>query len=88
VEPNYRPQIDSGVHPHLITFSGPHAVQGRALALELLGRLLERAIEISQPNADRGWLDRGRDEVERLSALYRIPGDDEVAFPTGGSTAT
>jgi len=27
VETNYRPEIDSGVHPHLITFSGPHAVQ-------------------------------------------------------------
>lgn len=36
VEPNYRPQLDTGVHPHLVTFSGPHAVQGRALVLELL----------------------------------------------------
>jgi hypothetical protein len=80
VEPNYRPQIDSGVHPHLITFSGPHAVQCRALVLELLDRLVARAAEQSRPGADKGWLDRGREEVDRLSAMYRLPGDDLPAF--------
>ena len=37
VVPNYRPEIDSGVHSHLITFSGPHAKQCRGLTLVLLG---------------------------------------------------
>jgi hypothetical protein len=83
VEPNYRPQIDRGVHPHLITFSGPHAVQCRALVLDLLDRLLTRAAEESKPGADSGWLDRGREELDRLSALYRVPGDDVPAFPIG-----
>jgi hypothetical protein len=81
VELSYRPQIDSGVHPHLITFSGPHAVQCRALVLVLLDRLITRAAEQSRPGADKGWLDRGREELDRLSALYRLPGDDHVAFP-------
>ncbi len=81
VEPNYRPQIDSGVHPHLITFSGPHSVQTRALALELLGRLVDQAATFSRPGADTGWLDRGRAELNRLSAAYRVPGDELLAFP-------
>jgi hypothetical protein len=87
VEPNYRPQIDSGVHPHLITFSGPHAVQCRALALELLDRLIARAAELSTTKADTAWLDRGRKEVDRLSALYRVTGDDLLAFPPPPSRA-
>jgi hypothetical protein len=82
VEPNYRPQIDSGVHPHLITFSGPHAVQCRVLALGLLDRLVTRASELSKVEADTGWLDRARQEVDRLSALYRVAGDDQLAFPS------
>jgi hypothetical protein len=81
VEPNYRPQIDSMVHPHLITFSGPHAVQCRAFVLDLLDQLLARAAELSSPDADTGWLDRGRKEIDRLSALYRVAGDDQLAFP-------
>lgn len=80
VEPIYRPEIDSGVHPHLITFSGPHAVQSRALVLELLDRLIARATEKSNPEADLGWLTRGRAEVDRLSETYRIAGDDQHAF--------
>jgi len=80
VEPNYRPQIDSGVHPHLITFSGPHAVQCRALALDLLGRLISRAHEYSKPGMDQGWLDRGTHEIDRLSNTYRVEGDDQLAF--------
>lgn len=87
VKPNYRPQINSGVHPHLLTFSGPHAVQGRATALVLLDRLLARAADLSKPAADTGWLDRGRQEVDRLSALYRIPGDDQLAFQTAPPAA-
>lgn len=83
VEPNFRPQIDSAVHPHLLTFSGPHSVQARALVLELLDRLVSSAAKRSKPHADAGWLDRGRIEIDRLSALYRVPGDDEIAFPTG-----
>jgi hypothetical protein len=81
VEPNYRPDVDSGVHPHLLTYSGPHAVQARALVLTLLGRLLERAAEISK-EGDPGWLDRGRAELIRLSQTFRTPGDDEPAFVT------
>lgn len=81
VDLSYRPQIDSGVHPHLVTFSGPQAVQCRALVLELLDRLITRAAEQSEPQADKGWLDRGREELDRLSALYRLPGDELPAFP-------
>ena len=81
VEPNFRPQIDSGVHPHLITFSGPHAVQARALALEILSRLVDRASDLSKPGADIGWLNRGRTELVRLSGRYRMAGDDVLAFP-------
>ena len=81
VDPSYRPQIDSGVHPHLITFSGPHAVQTCALSLEVLSRLVERAADRPAPGADMGWLDRGRTELARLSSAYRIPGDDVLAFP-------
>jgi hypothetical protein len=81
VEPSYRPQIDSGVHPHLITFSGPHAVQARALVLELLDRLITQAAEQTRSGADKGWLDRGREELDRISALYRLSGDDKSAFP-------
>ncbi len=80
--PNYRPEIDNGVHPHLITFSGPHAVQCRASTLELLDRLVERAAYLSKSDADKGWLERGRKELDRLMPLYRIPGDDQLAFPT------
>jgi len=80
VDSNFRPQIDSGVHPHLVTFSGPHSVQCRALALELLDRLLQRAVDIARKDADRGWIERGRREVDRLSGQYRVPGDDELAF--------
>lgn len=79
--PNYRPEIDTGVHPHLITFSGPHAKQCRALALELLESLTSRAGERSAQDADTGWIDRGRSEVKRLMALYPRRADDErVAF--------
>lgn len=81
VEPTYRPQIDSAVHPHVVTFSGPHTVQARALVLELLDRLVTRAVEQSRVGADRGWLNRGREELDRLSARYRLPGDDQPAFP-------
>jgi hypothetical protein len=85
VEPNYRPEIDSGVHPHLITFSGPHAVQCRAMTLVLLDRLVERAIELSTANSDNAWLERGRKELDRLMPLYRIAGDDQPAFPVSSS---
>lgn len=81
VAPNYRPQLGAGVHPHLVTFSGPHAVQVRAVVLELLDRLVTRAIYLSDLDADKGWLDRGREELDRLSALYRVPGDDQLACP-------
>jgi hypothetical protein len=80
VEPNYRPDLGSSVHPHLITFSGPHAVHARALTLSMFDRLLERAEEIAGPEVDRGWLDRGRKELDRLSKIYRISGDDQPAF--------
>src|SRR5829696_1563655 len=60
VEPNYRPEIDSGVHPHLITFSGPHARQCRAMTLVLLDRLLEQAAKLSASGSDAGWIERGR----------------------------
>lgn len=82
VKPNYRPEIDNDVHPHLITFSGPHAVLCRALTLNLLDRLVERATYLSKSDADKGWLERGREELDRLMPLYRIPGDDQLAFPT------
>jgi len=81
VAPNYRPQIDSGVHPHLLTFSGPHSVQCRALALGLLDRLLEGARAVARKDADTAWIKRGRLEVDRLSAEHRIAGDDQLAFP-------
>ncbi len=81
VQPNYRPEIDSGVHPHLITFSGPHAKQCRPLTLELLESLTGRAAELSSPDAETGWIDRGRSEIKRLTALYPRRADDEpVAF--------
>lgn len=76
-----REDIDSGVHPHLITFSGRHAVQCRAITLVLLGRLVERAAEVVDQSADRGWIESGRREVDRLSNTYRIAGDDQVAYP-------
>lgn len=71
VDSNFRPQIDSGVHPHLVTFSGPHSVQCRALALELLDRLLHRAVDIARKDADRG-ADRTRATGGR-SSLGAIP---------------
>jgi hypothetical protein len=64
-----REDIDSGVHPHLITFSGKHAVQCRAIALVLLNRLVERAAEVVDPSADKGWIESGRREWTG----YRIP---------------
>ncbi len=76
-----RVEIDSGVHPSLITFSGKHAVQCRAISLVLLDRLVSRAAELAMPAADVGWLDTGRREIDRLATEYRIPGDDEVAYP-------
>ena len=82
VVPNYRPEIDSGVHPHLITFSGPHAKQCRGLTLVLLDRLLDRAAELSSADSDAGWLQRGRSEIDRLMPLYRAAGDDQLAFST------
>lgn len=83
VAPNYRPQIDSAIHPYLITFSGPHSVQCRALALGLLDRLLETAQSAAEKDADGAWIDRGRQVVDRLSAQYRVAGDDQLAFLTG-----
>lgn len=76
-----RGDIDSGVHPHLITFSGRHAVQCRAVALVLFDRLVGRAAEVADPSADTGWIETGRREVDRLAAAYRIAGDDQVAYP-------
>lgn len=83
VAPNYRPSLDSGVHPHLLTFSGPHAVQVRAVVLGLLDALVRQAQQLARPGSDSGWLQRGRDEVDRLVAAYRVDGDDQVAFPSG-----
>jgi hypothetical protein len=80
VEPTYRPDLGSSVHPHLITFSGPHAIQARALTLTIFDRLLERADEIAGPDVDRGWIARGRKELDRLNHTYRTPGDDLPAF--------
>jgi hypothetical protein len=76
-----RADIDSGVHPHLITFSGKHAVQCRAIALVLFDRLVQRASEVTDQTTDQGWIETGRREVDRLASLYRIPGDDAVAYP-------
>jgi hypothetical protein len=80
VEANWRPDIDCAVHPQFITFSGPHAVQARALALTMLDQLLDRAQELAKPGSETGWLDRGRRELDRLIPIYRIPGDDVLAF--------
>lgn len=80
-----REDIDSGVHPHLITFSGWHAVQCRSLVLVLLDQLVDRAAEVAAPSADRGWIETGRREVDRLAAAYRIPGDDPLAHPVDES---
>jgi len=33
--------------------------------------------------ADRGWIERGLAEVDRLSQQYRVPGDDQLAFQVG-----
>jgi hypothetical protein len=80
VAPIYRPEIDSDVHPHFVTFSGPHAVHCRAMVLTLTDQLLNaRAINMFKPGAHTGWIDRGREELARLSK-YRTPGDDAVAF--------
>lgn len=76
-----RVDLDSGVHPHLITFSGKHAVQCRAIALVLFDRLVERATEVVPETAERGWIETGLREVARLAGMYRIPGDDAVAYP-------
>jgi hypothetical protein len=80
IDPNYRPEIDSGVHPHFITFSGPHAKQCRALTLTVLDMLTDRARKLARPGADQGWLDKARKELDRLIPLYRVPGDDGLAF--------
>lgn len=80
ITPNYRPEIDSGVHPHLITFSGPHATQSRAVILTFLDRYVSRAEKLAKPGADRGWLDSGRAALDRLIPMYRVPGDDQLAF--------
>ncbi len=76
-----RDDIDSGVHPYLITFSGGHAVQCRAIALVLFDRLVARAAGLAQPTADKGRIETGRREVDRLAAAYRVPSDDQVAYP-------
>lgn len=76
-----RADLDSGVHPHLITFSGKHAVQCRAIALVLFDRHVERAGEVADQTADQGWIETGRREVDRLASIYRIPVDDAVAYP-------
>ena len=73
-----RDDIDSGVHPYLLTFSGKHAVQCRAIALVLFDRLVARAAELAQPTADTGWIDTARREVDRLAA-FRVPGDDQAS---------
>jgi hypothetical protein len=80
VVPNYRPEIDNAVHPHLLTFSGPHAIHARALVLVLLDRLVDRATEVLPPTADRAWLVKGREELDRLMPIYRVPGDEEPAW--------
>jgi hypothetical protein len=80
IDPNYRPEIDSAVHPHFITFSGRHAEHCRALTLEFLDVLINRARELSKPGADRGWLDKGRQELDRLIPLYPAPPVGSVAF--------
>ncbi len=80
-----RKDIDSGVHPHLITFSGRHAVQCRAITLVLFDRLVERASEVADQSADKGWIETGRREVDRLAAAYRILGDEQIAYPVGES---
>jgi hypothetical protein len=80
-----REDIDSGVHPHLITFSGRHAVQCRAIALVIFDRLVGRAAEVADPSADKGWIETGRLEVDRLAAAHRIPGDDQIAYPVDES---
>ena len=86
IAPSYRPAIDSAVHPHLITFSGPHATQCRAIALTLLDRYVSRAEELAKPEADRGWLDSGRTVLDRLIPMYRVPGDDQLAFLPSADT--
>ncbi len=63
-----------------MTFSGPHAIQCRALVLTVLDRLVARAAEVSRPEADRGWLDWGQGELSRMLAAYRVPGDETLAF--------
>jgi hypothetical protein len=87
---SYRPatmreDIDSGVHPHLITFSGKHAVQCRAIALIVFDRLIGRAAEVADPSTDKGWVETGRRQVDRLAAAYRIPGDNQIAYPVDES---
>jgi hypothetical protein len=56
-------------------------VQCRAIALVLFDRLVARASELAEPTADTGWIETGRREVDRLAAAYRVPGDDQVAYP-------
>lgn len=82
----YREEVDAGVHPYLITFSGRHGVQCRALALVLLDRLVTRAAELAKAGADTGWIDTGRREVDRLSQAYRVPGDGKLAYPATPAT--
>jgi hypothetical protein len=47
----------------------------------LLDRYVSRAEELARPEADRGWLDSGRAVLDRLIPIYRVPGDDQLAFP-------
>lgn len=81
VELDYRPEVDSLVHPHLLTFSGPHVVQARALILDLLDRLVARAADTMRRGDDLGWIERGQQELQRLSVAYRVTGDDQLAYP-------
>jgi hypothetical protein len=46
-----------------------------------LDRLVERAAEVAEQSADKGWIETGRREVDRLAGTYRIPGDDQIAYP-------
>ena len=80
LKPNYRPEIDSGVHPHFVTFSGPHAVHCRALALSVLNALVRRAREVAPSDSDTGWLDWGSAELERLLAAHPVSADHGLAF--------
>jgi hypothetical protein len=72
LDTNYRVDVDSGVHPYLLTFSGRNVVQARELTLTLLDKLVARGIELAKPTDDHGWLDRGRSELDRLLTAYPL----------------